>query len=160
MRSIPDILGSNLLMLPLLICLPLLRKGQRTHALSSLAVFVIVWMTFTNLHFVHSYYQYANGVFLIAALGFSIAGLIGLEGGARVSGLLFLGITVVLALNGYRTTYEKSQESDNLSLQETAKAIQQSSKPDDVLMVYGLDWSPELLYSSHRRGIMVRQGGT
>ena len=81
MRSIPDILGSNLLVVPLLICLPLVRKGQRTRALSSLAVFVVVWMTFTNLHYVHSYYQYANGVFLIAALGFTIAGLIGLEGG-------------------------------------------------------------------------------
>ena len=159
MWSIPDILGSNLLVVPLLICLPLVRKGQRTRALSSLAVFVVVWMTFTNLHYVHSYYQYANGVFLIAALGFTIAGLIGLEGGARVSGLIFLGITVVLALNQYRATYEKSQESDNISLQNTAKAIQENSNPDDVLMVYGLDWSPELPYSSHRRSIMVRHGG-
>ncbi len=156
MRSIPDILGSNVLLLPLLISLPLVRKSQRTHAMLSLAVFMIVWMTFTNLHFAHSYYQYANGVFLIAALGFSIAGLIGLEGVARKSGLLFLGMTVVLSLNEYHTTYEKSQESDNTSLQEAAKAIRENSNPDDVLIAYGLDWSPELLYSSDRRGIMVR----
>jgi hypothetical protein len=157
-RSIPDILGSNLLILPLLICLPFVNREVRGFALASMAMFFIVWMTFTNLHYVHSYYQYANGVFLIAALGFTIAGLIEINTPARVSGLVLLGATVLLGVTGYRHTYEKSQQSDNRSLQGTAKVIRENSDIEDAVIVYGMDWSPELLYSSARRGIMVRDG--
>jgi hypothetical protein len=154
-RSVPDLLGSHLLILPLLICLPLVAKKYRAFSILSTAVFIIVWMTFTNLHFVHSYYQYANGLFLIAALGFGIAGLIELPGATRVSGLLLLGVAVALSLNHYRSTYERSQQLNNTGFQGIADAIRHHSKPDDVVMIYGLDWSPELPYTSGRRSIMV-----
>jgi hypothetical protein len=154
-RSVTDILGSNLLILPILVCLPLIRR-ERTLSLLSVAAFLIVELTFSYLHFESNYYPYANGLFLIAALGFCIAGLIGLQGHARVSGLILLGLSIGLALYQYHVSFHQAQAIEDISVQGIAKAIQQNSKPEDVVMVYGMDWSSELPYSSHRRGIMVR----
>src|SRR5262249_19050817 len=103
-RSVRDILGSNLLVLPVILCLPLIRR-ERKLCLFSAAAFLIVLLTFTNLHFVHNYYQYANGVFLIAALAFCVAGLIGIGGPARLTGLSLFAIALVLGLHQYRVSF-------------------------------------------------------
>ena len=68
-RGIPDIIGSNLLMLPLLVMLPFLRSQRRRCVIAS-AAFLVPTLTFANLHFVHKYYQYETGIFLIGALAF------------------------------------------------------------------------------------------
>ncbi len=156
-RSLGDILGTNLLILPLAVCVPFLRR-ERVLCCVSAATFLAVQLTFANLHVVHNYYQYANGVFLVAALGFCIAGLLEPGGSARVLGLVLLGAAAVCGLYHYRTSFRLAQENDNLSLRPTAEAIQRNSNPDDVVMVYGMDWSSELPYASRRRAIMVRDG--
>jgi hypothetical protein len=156
-RSIKDILGSNLLILPILLCLPLIRRERRL-CVAAAAVFVAVLLTFTNLHFVHNYYQYANGVFLIAAVAFCIAGLIAIGGRARITGVTLFAISLLFGLHQYRVSFAVSQEHDNTALRGIAAAIQTHSQPDDAVMVYGMDWSAELLHASNRRGLMIRDG--
>jgi hypothetical protein len=154
-RSVTDILGSNLLILPIVLCLPLIRR-ERKLCLVSAAIFLLVYLTFTNLHFIHNYYQYENGIFLIAALGFCITGLIGIGGPARVTGLTLFAMSLVFGLHQYRMSFAASQQRDNMVLHGISEAVQAHSRPDDVVMVYGMDWSAELLHASNRRGIMVR----
>jgi hypothetical protein len=157
-RSLKDVLGTNLLVLPLAVGVPFLRREERFMCCLSAATFLVVQLTFANLYVLHNYYQYANGVFLIAALGFCIAGLLRLDGIAKVLGLILLGTSVVFGLYQYQTSFHRVQEINNLSLQPTADAIQRNSKADDAVIVYGMDWSSELPYASHRRAIMVRDG--
>ncbi|MGA3015596.1 MAG: glycosyltransferase family 39 protein [Bryobacteraceae bacterium] len=157
-RGITDVLGSNLLILPLVVVMPFLRRKERSICCLSAATFLVVQLTFANLYFVHNYYQYANGVFLIAALGFSIAGLLRLDGPGKVSGLILLGASVVFGLYQYQTSFHRLQRTNNLWVQPTADAIRLNSKPDDAVVIYGMDWSSELPYASHRRAIMVKDG--
>src|SRR5262249_38278813 len=46
--------------------------GRRAMALVAFALGAGVMLVFTNLHAVHDYYQYANVVFLLAAIGFAL----------------------------------------------------------------------------------------
>jgi hypothetical protein len=36
-----------------------------------------------------------------------------------------------------------------------AAIVDRETKPSDILLIYGLDWSPELPYQAHRRAIML-----
>jgi ABC-type transport system involved in cytochrome c biogenesis permease component len=41
----------------------------------SLVGFLVPMLIFTNVHIVHNYYQYANGLFLLAAVSFGLTNL-------------------------------------------------------------------------------------
>jgi hypothetical protein len=155
-RSVPDILGSQLVPILVLAILPLVKR-RRFLALASAGVFLVCFLVFANLQFVHKYYQYEIGLFLIGSVAFSIADLLCQEGRLKWSALIVLAISVVVCLHQYHVTYYQAQLADNLSLAPTARAIQSNTKPGDVLIVYGLDWSSELPYYSDRRAIMLRR---
>jgi hypothetical protein len=81
-RTLSDILGWRpviglQLVIFILLWVALLFLGKRNKLyIASLSVFIAVILVFTNLHVVHNYYAYANGIFVIAAIGFGILGLL------------------------------------------------------------------------------------
>lgn len=156
-RGVPDIIGSNLLIPPLLVMLPFLRSQRRRCVLAA-AVFLVPTLTFANLHFVHKYYQYETGIFLIGALAFCIADLLAQDIRGAVAGCTLLALTVGLGLSRYHETYFESQAQDNLTLSSTAKAIQENTGPGEAVVIYGEDWSSALPYYAGRRAIMLRDG--
>jgi hypothetical protein len=112
-------------------------------------------LIFTNLHYVHEYYAYANGIFLIAAVGLSLVAL--LEKGPALR-MPALGAVVVLLAVGalcHRTYYYPKQAAENQEIRLVGEAVQQATQPEDVILVVGCDWSPEVPYYSRRRALML-----
>jgi len=110
---------------------------------------------FFNLHFVHTYYAYANGVFLIAAVGICISAA--LEAGTLRS---WAAVCAFILISGtcasrYFDAYYELQKSSAPGRPVAASVIDRETDPADALLVYGLDWSPELPYQAHRRAIMA-----
>jgi hypothetical protein len=120
------------------------------------ALFLIVPATFTNLHWVHDYYMCANGAFLLWGVAFCILGIFECEWTrARWAGLGALGVTIVVALMGFRAMYYPMMARNNTMYQPIIDAIARNSDPDSVIVYLGFDWDPTLPYYTQRRALMI-----
>jgi hypothetical protein len=153
-RGVPDILGGQVTLASVVVVLPLVR-AKKIHAVASVFIFIVALLVFANLHYVHKYYQYEIGLFLIGAVSFLIADAIS-GNRSRWCGLIVLSIAIVTGLHQYYATYYQSQIKDNLALAPTANAIQARTVSGETVIIYGMDWSPELPYYSGRRAIALR----
>ncbi|MCH2188026.1 hypothetical protein MK280_19405 [Myxococcota bacterium] len=123
--------------------------------LGSLALFLATFLTFANLHLVHDYYQYANAIFLIAAVGFSLRSLLVGSLAQRWAGVIALGFVMVSCIESYRETYLEIQKRDAQHLEPLAQEIQRRTSVSDVIVVWGADWSSEIPYLARRRALMM-----
>lgn len=163
-RMVPDILGSSaalwLFIIGLITGLLLLRgRGKRKYfylSAASFTLFLSVMLTFTNLHLVHSYYQYSNGIFLVGAAGLLIIGLIDQKGVWRLSGVALFAFIGITALNRYFDSYYPIQSKDlnDAPAMQVAAAIRDMTGPNDLIVVEGYDWDSTLPYYSWRRAYM------
>lgn len=115
-------------------------------------------LIFTNLYYVHEYYYYANGFFLLFALGFLVLGVIESGGGEiRVlSGFLILPLLMGLMYKTYYHHFYASQKTNHTQYVGLTNAIRSFTNEDDVILIYGFDWSSEIPYYSQRKAIMDR----
>ena len=158
-RVVPDILGSRWVLWPLLgfmVAAAYFRMPNRIPVAVSLLAFVAVILAFTNLHIVHNYYQYANGVFLIAAVGFALQGQLELRLPNRLIALAVMIGVLALGVRHFNRTYLPAQQVDTASapLFASALAARDLTRADDVVLILGLDWSSEVPYYSERRALM------
>jgi hypothetical protein len=118
---------------------------------------------FFNLHLVHDYYQAALSPISATVVGLAAAALIRrVPGGARRVPLL-AAVVVAVAWLGFafgarddgwaRATDHIGAEDGRL---EIAARIDRATTPDELVVLAGLDWSPEVLYYARRRGLMLR----
>lgn len=125
---------------------------------------ILLWMSgiaiFFNLHVIHSYYAYANGIFLVVAIGIAISGLLERGGNSSQAGLFLLCFCLASFVIGYHRDFYLHQETNFPGMAKIADLIDSATKPEDVLLIYGLDWAPELPYQAHRRAIMDRYAVT
>jgi hypothetical protein len=139
----------------LLPCIGLFFARQRLALFCiSLGGFLSAFLIFTNLYVVHDHYAYANGVFLIAAFSWCIVGL--LEG-TKWNQLLGIAVFIICILNSVDAYYSRLhgyQIYGEKPFPSLTFAIQKLTKPKDVLLIFGADWSPELPYYSRRRALM------
>jgi hypothetical protein len=157
-RVAVDVLGYSFILGAVVIVYALGKRYYPLIIASCLFAFSIPIIIFTNLHFMHNYYQYANGVFLIVALGLSVACIF-------ESGRYMLGILVLLLLvsGNYARFYKKfggylvANYSDDRRLKLAALA-REKTQPGESLLGLGFDWSSELVYLSHRKGLMLQNG--
>ena len=154
-RIIPDLLGTGSILL--VATLALLLGRRRASALVCAFAFLFVFLVFTSVHVIHSYYTYASGVFLIAAVGWSIVGL--LENGLfrRAIGLAVFVVCVSGSVIEYYAHYHIIQKKDALALNNLVQAVKRVTNPRDVILVFGQDWSSEIPYYSQRRALMWPQ---
>ena len=155
-RTLPDIVGHGVVVLASI----LLMIGERRRLVSflvCLALFLTAPLAFTNLHMVHNYYAYANGVFLVAAIGWCVVSYL-----ERADRWKWVGVAVLLAAVGaslwrYQRVYIPWQRTNNVRLLDSASVLQGSTTPDAVVLILGLDWSSELPYYARRRALMNRE---
>jgi hypothetical protein len=151
-RTFTDAIGGPPVALAALV---LLRWVPRRHRLgfgACLALYLIGTLVFANLHVVHAYYPYGNALFLVAGVGWVVIGLRA-NGRHRLAAALFV-VTVAAGEVVYFGKYFPLASHDvHLPL---ADELQRLTRPDDVLLIYGLDWSPETAFYSHRRALMDR----
>jgi hypothetical protein len=156
-RTIRDIIGHPLLM-GFLVAAGMMARRFRWKLAICLGLFLVVPMVFTNLHFVHDYYPYSNGIFLIAAFGWAIVALLEAGGKRQYFGMAFLLLCLAASGRQYRSySWRFSEDVAFGPLRpELLQAIQSYTRSSDVLIAFGTDWSSELPYDSERRALIWR----
>jgi hypothetical protein len=156
-RIIPDTFGSLLMptIVGLLFASSLIwLKGRRLAVAFSLLLFLAAHLTFTNLHLVHNYYQYANAIFLLVAAGFGIVALIESEREPLIAhGALALVLLVGSGIHGYHQRFAGAAL-HNRDVPPIVDAIREHTPQEGVVLIYGADWSSEIPYYAERRAIM------
>jgi len=109
---------------------------------------------FMQLFVVHVYYGYENGIFLIVVLGCGIA--VCLEGppAARWAGVALFAAALAAMSANYLRGYYQDQASGDTAPMTLGLLTQQMTSPSDVMLIYGLRYSPALPFSAGRRAIM------
>ncbi len=124
-------------------------------------IFLAIYMTgpliFTNLYFVHHYYYYANMIFLLCSLGFSLASVYSCSRITYKYINTFLVIPLITFLMNFPSSsfYYPAQITNNLSLEPVTSYIKNNSSINDVPLIYGYDWDPSVAYYSERKAIMI-----
>jgi hypothetical protein len=154
-RTVPDAIGQSALLVAA-VALVIAGRRRRVLFVACGVLFVSVPLTFTNLHVVHNYYAYANGVFLIAAIGWCVVGSLERAERWRWLGAGLLVCTISASLWRYQQVYLPLQRQNPTLLLDTARIVQTSTTADDAVLILGLDWDPTLPYYAQRRALMNR----
>jgi hypothetical protein len=128
---------------------------HRGAAWLALGLFLCGPLLFCNLHFVHEYYSFANGIYLIGAVGISIVAMLERGGAWGKAGSYVCYLVLALSFVRYFVHYFPIQLHDDRHLIEITQKLQGMTAPGDTVMILGCDWSSEIPYYSHRRALMV-----
>lgn len=153
-RALEEIVGSAAVALLVVIVGLFFRKSWRWMAIG-LALYLAPYFVFTNLHWVHNYYQYANGLFAVLVMAGAIwaAG----QAGWRKLSVFLLLLMVVAGFRGFFGRFAENLPPTEASARTLALAerVKQTTTPDEVSFVFGYDWSSEIAHYSDRRVVTV-----
>jgi len=154
-RVLPQALGSVAVLALALIGVGLVMKNFRRPAVIMIAGFITPLLIFTNLHIVHDYYQYANALFLIVAVGLGVASLA--EAGLARAALLALVVLVGGELAVYYRMYAPLVTADYSHTRGVliASLVRQVATADESILVIGDEWSSEIPFYSERRALAL-----
>lgn len=118
-------------------------------------LFFLAQLAFPVLYARHGYYYMASAVFLLAALGFAVAGLG--ESPRLPRWLMPVAAAVLLALQArhYCVEFYPFQRTPG-DAGGLASALREITGPDEALVIAGADWSSIIPYYAQRRALMVR----
>ena len=122
-------------------------------------LFLLFFMVFENLLFVHDYYPFSNTIYLLFALAVAVGGLVEAKPQfAPFWALLFTGV-IAINLNAYFTGRLFAEEvqyfDDTHPVLATAKFLKEKTSSDDPLLVYGDLWNSQLPYYGERKAFVV-----
>jgi hypothetical protein len=146
--------------IPLLAVSLLREKGRvKMIIIACICLFVLPIFIFTNLHFIHDYYQVSCTIFLIGSLAVATAPLSHrLIGGYAITPAITL-ILVISNLFSFSTGYANNiLMSINLSKSETlavSDVIRRYTPENSGIVVFDKDWSSEVAYYSDRKSFTV-----
>jgi len=158
-RVVVHVLGFAGVALLAVALVALVRSAQRLFWAGVVLAGALPPLVFTNLYLVHDYY--------LAAVTPALAALLGLAAGfiwrllppkptvrvlAAVAGLLLAASTVGFDNAYWRHAWYDDPDRATLAL---AGQLDRVSGSDDRIGVFGLDWSPAVLYYADRWGLMV-----
>lgn len=155
-RSVLEILGSGWILLAAA-CVLVFNAAFRAVGFLLLVCYLIPFLTFTNLHYVHSYYQFANFVFLTSAVGLAIA-LLAKQGPKGVVAASLFSVAVAatswhaLTVHFVPTIIQDQSRGRTISL---ARFVRAHTGQNQTLLIFGLDWSPEVPYYATRKALLV-----
>jgi hypothetical protein len=152
-RSITDLIGNVRLFFAVFLMLPFCRRRTVGVVLLVVLLYLLPVAIFTNLYYVHNYYSYANGILLLLAIALIIGDLStrGLWG--YLSSVTLLGAFMFFSAKHYVTTYLPVQ-GEQFRFEEMKEVVNRHTKPDDVLVIFGADWSSAMPYYLERRALM------
>lgn len=152
---IDNLVGSRFVILLALALLMGLGLRSLRMFIVCVALYISAIAIFFNLHMIHSYYAYANGIFLIAAIGLCISAAFKAGVVRRWAAVCVLGVAICTCVVRYFHEYYQLQETNAPGRPLAAAVIDRETKPTDSILVYGLDWSSEFPYQARRRAIMA-----
>jgi hypothetical protein len=151
-RTLANGIGGLPVALAALALLPWVPVRHRVPSAACVALFLASTMVFTNLHVVHTYYPYGTAIFLVAAVGWIVLGLRA-NGHARLAAALFVIAVGCSELVYFVEWFPRAATDVRLRLPDE---LQRLTRQNDVVLIYGQDWSSETAFYSHRRALMDR----
>lgn len=133
-------------------------RGWRGKILFCLACFVGIQAMFPVLYAWHDYYYVANTLFLVVAMGLAVSALFDSSvlpawvGGAAIAAML-AGQAYFFCHQFYTGLNAMSPEGSDMT-----RLLRQVTRPDDILLIQGEDWSSMIPYYSRRRALMLIAG--
>lgn len=155
-----DVLRRTLVWPPALaICLLALVGGRRwwREAAVCAACFLSAPLLFPQLYAWHDYYAVANGVLLMAAMGFGLLGLWETRWPRWTKVLALVGV-LAGQIGLYRGDYYRVQEAISMGGSGLSTALNQLTPPDGVVVMVGEDWNSITPYFARRRALMIPNG--
>jgi hypothetical protein len=117
--------------------------------------FLVPLLLFFNLHFIHDYYQYANGVFLIIVVGLGITNLF--DAGRARLGISFLTLIVagqIAYFYNYFGEYLTADYSTDPAFRLAAVARRLTNENQSLLVLWP-DGTPEVPFYSQRKSLVL-----
>jgi hypothetical protein len=133
----------------------LLLGRSRRVVLGLLLGFVAGPLLFANLYFVHDYYYYACGAFLLAALAVAWSELLDREEYPRWARWTTVVASLGLQLASFSGNYLPFQRKEVRPEPELGRILAATTAPDAIVLVFGQGWNPSLAYYSRRQTVMV-----
>lgn len=153
---LPNLIGNSWLLVIALFAGFFCHRKWLITAAALFALFLLPLAVFTNLHYRHNYYAYANGVFLIAAIGLICSDLwISSNHFKRVLGASLFCAVITFSSYHYLDFYfpRQGMAGDYSYLKNDMD--RNISGDDDIIIVYGAGWSPEIPYYLGRKAVMM-----
>ncbi|HTP52987.1 MAG TPA: glycosyltransferase family 39 protein [Anaeromyxobacteraceae bacterium] len=140
--------------------LVLLDAKHRKSIVVGVLLFLLYFMVFENLHFVHDYYQVANGVYLLFSVAIALGGILvhrnRILGGTAALALLALLVGNVRAFRAggnYREMLVRHEGNDPVLA--AAAFVDRNTDSARPIVVFGDDWHSELPFFSKRKAFVV-----
>ncbi len=123
---------------------------------TSLILYLLFPLIFFNLHYVHDYYTYSNSIYLIVSIAMILIYLIQCKN-RFVLILGFLGFISCLIFfkTIYKQTYFPTQYYNYRYIIKTCEFLKKNTKQNNVVLIYGNDWSSEYAFYSQRKTICL-----
>jgi hypothetical protein len=132
-----------------------LGRSTRPAAILMVLGFLAGPLIFANLYYVHDYYFYASGVFLLGALCLAWNQILDLSIFSPAARWIVILLSVAVQLGSYTNGYLRTQRFNDRDPLELAQILSAVTGPDDVLLILGQDWDSRIPYAAHRRAVMV-----
>ena len=154
-RALPEIFGYAVFVALVAAMAALQSRRYAGLTLAALAGFVLPFLLFTNLHFVHSYYQNANALLGLIAVALGIAAIA--ELGQPVLAALILVTIVAGQLAFFHANYVPTIKADftKAPIYLISQSAREHVPADQALLVLGADWSSEIPYYSERKSLAL-----
>ena len=165
-RVLTDIFGYAYLLAPVAALAAFLQRKFALPMLAAAVGFIIPFVLFTNLHAVHSYYQYANGLLALVAVGLGISA-VG-EAGQRTIATILLTVVVTGQLAYFHLgdlrpigvpgkSYADVTKIDfsRDPIFKISRATRKLVPADQRILVLGQDWSSAIPYYSERKALVL-----
>ncbi len=137
----------------------LVPRGRRLGLpLLCLAGFLGSQLLFAHLYFAHSYYFYANGFLLTGAVGLAVGRVVDQENWPALVRYGVLAAALASGAGRYVADYLPRQRVINPAATGLSQLVQTLTAPNDVIVVFGHDWSAAIPFSARRRALMVPSG--
>jgi len=154
-RSLLEIFGPTVIAAAIITVIGLFSRRYTIPILAAVLAFMIPFLLFTNLHFIHNYYQNANAIFALAALGIAIAAI------AEERGLVLAPFLLAIFVSGqfyffhhyYVPVIAADFSKDRVFL--ISMLAREKTQPTESLIVFGQDWSSAVAYYSERKTLTM-----
>jgi hypothetical protein len=153
MRALPEILGYGFPLAVAVAGAALSSRRFLAPMLAAMSAFFVPFIVFTNLHSQHSYYQHANALFVVAAVGLGVASIV--EAGHRflAAGVMVVLVSLQLVFFWRHDAYYLTHDYSDTELLQIAQQARELSPPDGGLIVLGNDWSSAIPYYAERKSV-------
>jgi hypothetical protein len=154
-RVFPDTLGRFVFIAMIVLGAAFTSRRTLATMLIALIGFAIPFLVFTNLHIVHNYYQNANAIFLLAAIGIGVGRIFDSSQRAVAIALLVLLAAGELSFFYNRFAPYLTQDYSQNRLLGIAQLARDQTGSHDSLIVIGDDWSSVIPYLSQRKTLAI-----